>query len=132
VRVEKISSLRTLPTIIEKEIDQYKNQEYYDSFVYNDDLYIVASLGMKNTLGYDISISNIIEIDKGKWEVLMDKIQPNKDQILAQAITTPLAIVKIIIMTKGKNTPKEITFKDKKGDIIKKIKVKIKKEKNKP
>ena len=35
--------------------------------------YMVASLGMKNTLGYDISISNIIEIDKGKWEVLMDQ-----------------------------------------------------------
>ena len=115
MRVEKISSLRTLPTIIEKEIDQYKNQEYYDSFVYNDDLYIVASLGMKNTLGYDISISNIIEIDKGKWEVLMDKIQPNKDQILAQAITTPLAIVKIIIMTKGKILQRKLLSKTKRG-----------------
>lgn len=126
VKVEKISSIRTLPPILEKEINQYKSQEYYDSFIYKDDLYLVASLGIKHTLGYDISIINLKEIDTGKWEVFMDKTEPGKGQILAQAISTPLTIAKIIIMTKGKNTPKEIVFKDKKGHIIKGVKVKIK------
>lgn len=124
MRVEKIKSVNVLPTAIEKEIRQRKKQEFYDSFSHGNDLYLVASLGQKNTAGYEVSIENIIEVDLEEWEVMMQKTEPEKEQVLAQVITTPLIIVKIALISDDKNIPKKIVFKNKKGEVIKGIHVK--------
>jgi hypothetical protein len=126
MRVEKIKNVDALPTAIEREIRQRKKEEFYDSFLHENDLYLVASLGQKNTSGYEVSIGNIIAVDLEEWEVMMQQIEPEKEQVLAQVITTPLIILKIAIISEDKKAPKKIIFKNKKGEVIKGIKVKNK------
>ena len=76
-------------------------------------------MGQKNTSGYEVNIRSIVEVDLEVWEIRMQKIEPKKEQVLAQVITTPLIIVKIAII--DKIIPNKIIFKDNKGKVIKGI-----------
>ena len=119
MKVEKIKNTHAFPFEIEKKIRKYKKEEFYGFFSHGNDIYIIISLGQKNTSGYEVNIRSIVEVDLEVWEIRMQKIEPKKEQVLAQVITTPLIIVKIAII--DKIIPNKIIFKDNKGKVIKGI-----------
>ncbi|MCR1898692.1 protease complex subunit PrcB family protein [Irregularibacter muris] len=107
----RIQWIRNAPTLIEKEIKKRSQEEFYEIFLHEGALYLVASLGQKNTLGYQINIQNINPIKTDQWEVIMEQKNPPKGKKVAQAISLPISIVKIDVQDK-KDLPKEIIFKN--------------------
>lgn len=115
--IEKVKSVENLPTIIEEEIRQRKREEFYDIYLYEDNLYMVISLGQKNKAGYTVEVKEIEDENVGQWKVFIQKQEPKKDQIAAQVINYPISITKIWI-NKRKGIPKRIIFADKNGKAI--------------
>lgn len=115
--IEKIKEVESLPNVIEKEIKQRKKEEFYDIYLHEDNLYVVASLGKKNKAGYKIEVQEIEDNNTGRWKISIGKREPKKNQIVTQVINYPISITKVWI-NKNKGIPEEITFIDKSGKAI--------------
>ncbi len=120
MRIERIRKNDFIPGPIEKEINRRKKEEFYESFLHGDDLYLVASLGQKNTAGYDVYFENIRTTSHNEIEVQMNKIEPEKGGVQSQVITTPFTVLKVLLKKDGK-FPKRVIFKNNNGEVLKGI-----------
>lgn len=117
MRTERIRKNDLLPLSIENEINRRKKEEFYESFMHGNNLYLVASLGQKNTAGYEVSFEDIKATDSEEIEVMMQRKEPQKGCVQAQVITTPFTILKIWL--DKDRTPKRVIFKNHHGEVIK-------------
>lgn len=123
MKVERIKNIDSLPEKIEKKIRQSKKEAYLDIYLHENHLYIVASLGQKKKAGYEINIAKIKKKAVGEWEILICKKEPKKEEVVAQVINYPISIIKIDLEP-WNCLPQRVIFKDKTGEVIKKMKLK--------
>ncbi len=123
MKVERVKNIDSLPEKIEKKIRQRKKEAHLDIYLYENRLYISASLGQKKKAGYEINIREIKKKVMGEWEIMIYKKEPKKGEVVAQVINYPISIIKIDL-DPWNCLPQRVIFKDKTGEVIKKMKLK--------
>jgi len=76
-------------------IEQIKDKKGY-GIIKKDDCfyYIYIGMGEKRTGGYDVEIISVKAVD-GKIKILVEEIEPDKDDAVIQVITYPFQVLRI-------------------------------------
>lgn len=125
MKVKRVKNIDSLPEKIEKKIRQRKKEAYLDIYLYGNHLYIVASLGQKKKEGYEVNIREINKEVVGEWEIIIYKKEPKKREIVVQVINYPISIIQIDLDS-WNCLPQRVIFKDRTGEVIKRMKLKEK------
>lgn len=96
VKFTKVNYNR-LPEPIKKKIDTNRVSKGYEAYKYDDEIYLIAYMGRKNTGGYAIDIENVERYKVNSnyiVEATVVETVPDKNAIVTQAITYPYTVVK--------------------------------------
>lgn len=113
-------SYSKLPGELQDKVDGLKATKNYKAYEYNGYIYLLATMGKKNTGGYDIDIEKVTRVkDNGEYTVkaLVDTDEPSSNSIVTQAITYPYSIVRF----KSFADIGSIVFVDGDGDTLKEV-----------
>ncbi|SHI60195.1 S-layer homology domain-containing protein [Lutispora thermophila] len=106
-----------LPDAIKNKIDVKRVSKGYEAYEYDDEIYLVAYMGKKNTGGYSIEIENVERYKVNSnyiIEATVVETAPDKNTISTQALTYPYDVVKLNKFDKLSR----VYFADEKGNII--------------
>ena len=110
-------SYNRLPDPIKKKIDTKRVSKGYEAYEYDDEIYLVAYMGRKNTGGYAIEIENVERYKVNSnyiVEATVVEKAPGKNSIVTQALTYPYDVVKFDNFDKlGR-----VYFVDEDGDVL--------------
>jgi len=90
-------SYNKLPDPIKNKIDVKRVSKGYEAYEYNDEIYLVAYMGKKNTGGYAIEIEDVEKYKVNSnyiVEATVVETEPGKGSIVTQALTYPYHVVK--------------------------------------
>ncbi len=97
---------------LNEKMQEIKMTENYKAYNIENSTYLVASWGQKNTGGYEIEFIDIEESSED-IKAKLKFTEPGEEDVVTQAITYPLAVVKIPKIEKEK-----VTFVNEKEDIL--------------
>ncbi|HYE12764.1 MAG TPA: S-layer homology domain-containing protein, partial [Patescibacteria group bacterium] len=86
-----------LPEVLQDKVDDLKSTKNYKVYEYNDYIYLLATMGKKNTGGYDIDFEDVYKVEKDDdfiVKAVIDTDEPDSDDIVTQADTYPYSVVK--------------------------------------
>ncbi len=86
-----------LPEVLQDKVDDLKSTKNYKAYEYNDYIYLLATMGKRNTGGYDIDFEDVYKVEKNDdfiVKAVIDTDEPGSDDIVTQAITYPYSVVK--------------------------------------
>jgi len=115
-------SYSKLPGELQDEIDAVKSTESYKAFEYGDYIYLLATMGKRNTGGYDIDIEKVTKLyADGEYTIKaqVDTDEPSSSSIVTQAITYPLTVVRF----KSFDDIESVIFVDGDGDKLKEVSI---------
>ncbi|RBP44855.1 protease complex subunit PrcB family protein [Garciella nitratireducens] len=125
MNIENLENIDNLPEHLKKEIVKRKMEEFIDIYSWENHVYIIGSLGEKRKSGYKIHIKKVKEKNIGEWEIIVEKEEPKKGDIVAQVINHPLAVLDIKLEA-SHLFPNKVIIKNEKGKIIKRMKLRKK------
>lgn len=86
-----------LPEVLQDKVDDLKSTKNYKAYEYNDYIYLIATMGKKNTGGYDIDFEDVYKVENGNDFIVkasIDTDEPSTNDIVTQAVTYPYSVVK--------------------------------------
>lgn len=110
-------SYSKLPDPIKDKIDVKRISKGYEAYEYDDEIYLVAYMGKKNTGGYAIEIEDVQKYKVNSnyiVEATVVETEPGKNSIVTQALTYPYDVVKFENFDKLSR----VYFVDEEGNVI--------------
>lgn len=86
--------IEEMPKNIQEYLEQFKMTENYLAFNYEGEIYLFASRGEMISGGYSIVLKDAT-VDKDAVNIIVEKKDPGKDDVVTQALTYPVKLVKL-------------------------------------
>lgn len=86
--------IEEMPNNVQEYLKQFEMTENYLAFNYEDEVYLFASRGEMITGGYSLVLKDA-RFDKGTVNIIVDKKDPAKDDLVTQGLTYPVKLVKL-------------------------------------
>lgn len=86
--------IEEMPKNIQEYLEQFKMTENYLVFNYEGEIYLFASRGEMISGGYSIVLKDAT-VDKDTVNIIVEKKDPGKDDVVTQALTYPVKLVKL-------------------------------------
>jgi germination protein M len=86
--------IEEMPKNIQEYLEQFKMTENYLAFNYEGEIYLFASRGEMISGGYSIVLKDAT-VDKDTVNIIVEKKDPGKDDVVTQALTYPVKLVKL-------------------------------------
>ncbi|MGE5632272.1 MAG: protease complex subunit PrcB family protein [Caulobacteraceae bacterium] len=87
-----------LSDILQEQVDYLKLTDNYKAYKYDNYIYLIASMGKKNTGGYNIDIENAYKLENtnGEYTVkaVVDTHEPTSTAVVTDAVTYPYSVVR--------------------------------------
>lgn len=103
-------------SIIDK-IKSMKNEKGHYEFIYKGSQYVAVFDGERDTGGYSIEVDSIV-VDDGEVFIYVLEITPDDDEMVTQALTYPLLVVKLINYEASENTEFNVEIYSEEGEVI--------------
>lgn len=117
-------SYNSLPEVLQDEVDDLKSTENYKAYEYNDYIYLLATMGKKNTGGYDIDIEKLSKVeDDDEYTVtaVVYSDEPSSREVVSQSDTYPYSIVRF----KSFDDIENVIFVDEDEDELDDVKIEV-------
>ncbi|MHB1393311.1 MAG: protease complex subunit PrcB family protein [Clostridia bacterium] len=86
-----------LAEVLQDKVDDLKSTMNYKAYEYNDYIYLMATMGKKNTGGYDIVFDEVYKVETNDdfiIKAVIDTDEPSSNDIVTQSVTYPCSVVK--------------------------------------
>ncbi|KUO74371.1 MAG: hypothetical protein APF77_16310 [Clostridia bacterium BRH_c25] len=107
---------------LKDQVDYLKLTKNYKAYKYDNYIYLIASMGKKNTGGYEIDINNIYKLENGsKYTVkaVVETNSPSSGSSSTQTVTYPYSIVRF----KNFNNIDTVRFVDEVNNRLSEVKI---------
>lgn len=116
-------SYSSLPEILKEQVDYLKLAKNFKAYEYNNDIYLIATRGKKNTGGYDIDITEAfkVSLDNNKYNIkaVVETDDPSSNETVTQAVTYPYSVVKLDEFS----GIQKVVFVDEDGDKLSEVSI---------